>query len=273
MIERLGRPVTVAPNQFRFPFPYASDDILPVRMAPLNEALAGLLLETGLGLSFQHDGVSPTITADVWEPTTWPLDLTVDSAVVLDGDWSQQYPTATRIVVGGPGENVARAFWEVRDTTGIEDEYGDIIEVFRDATGSTLNWPDTLADQYRIAKYYLLRDEVSAADKNAFRIYLNAAGAKGLSDGAPTAGLSLSLSETDQFQYAPGGFRRGDHISVMANGVRFTDQILAVNLTWDKTTGATVTPQVGDRTDDPDKLFARAISQLASAQRRLSTSR
>ncbi|WP_166790325.1 hypothetical protein [Cryobacterium sp. Hh11] len=273
MVSRMGRPVTVSPDLARGGDARAAGMLPSVRMTPLDEAVAALLKWSGLGLRFQHDGLTPTITAEVWQPATWPLDLTVDSGVVLDGDWSQQYPTATRIVGGGPGEDVARAFWDVRDTTGLEAEYGDIIEVFRDATGATLNWPGTLADAYRIAKYYLLRTEVATADKNQFTGYMNATGAKGLAEGAPTSGLSLTLSETPNFQYSPTGFRRGDHISIMANGIPFTDQIMAVNLKWDKTNGAKVTPQVGNRTDNPDELFARAISQLAAAQRRLSTSR
>ena len=273
MVSRMGRPVTVGANLDRGGNAATAGMLPSVRMTPLDEAVTALLKWSGLGLSFQHDGINPTITAEVWEPNTWPLDLTVDSGVVLDGDWSQQDPTATRVVVGGPGEDVSRAFWDVRDTTGLEAEYGDIIEVFRDATGASLNWPDALADAYRVAKYYLLRSEVSTTDKNQFTGYLNAAGTKGLVEGAPTSGLSLTLSETEQFQYAPGGFRLGDQISVTSNGLTFTDQILAVTLSINATDGVTVTPQVGNRTDDTDELFARAISQLAAAQRRLSTNR
>ena len=273
MVTRLGRPVIVAADQGRGGDARTAGMLPDVRMLPLDEAVASLLEWSGLGLKFEHDGVSAGITAEVWQPNTWPMELTVAGGTVTDGTWARQDPEATRIVVGGPGEDVSRAFWDVRDSTGLEAKHNDIIEVFRDATGASLTWPDALSDAYRVAKYYLLRSEVSTALKTEFTAYLNAAGRKGLADGAPKSGLSLTLSETEQFSFGPGGYERGDLITVVSNGATFSERITSADLAETATAGVTVTPQVGERTDDPDRVLAEAIARLGAAQRRLSTNR
>ena len=273
MVTRLGRSVIVAPDLGRGGDARAAGMLPDVRMIPLEEAVSRLLAWSGLGLRFSHDGVSAGVTAEVWEPKTWPLELTVAAGTVAAGTWAREDPTATRITVGGPGEDVSRAFWEVRDTTGLEARYGDIIEVFRDATGATLTWPDALSDSYRVAKYYLLRTEVSTALKNEFTGYLNAAGRKGLAEGAPKSGLSLTLSETEQFGFSPTGYGIGDLLTVVSNGVTFSERVTSVDLAASATGGETVDPQVGNRTDDPDRIIAEAIARLGAAQRRLSTNR
>ena len=273
MVTRLGRPVTVVADSGRGGDARSAGMLPSIRMARLDEAVADLLAWSGLGLRFGHDGVSPTITADVWEPVTWPLELSMVSGTVTSGSWSLTDPNATRIVVGGPGEDVARAFWSFTGDGTLEDEYGDIIEVFRDATGATLTWPDALADAYQVAKYYLLRSDISQALKNEFIGYLNAAGLKGLMEGAPVTGLELVLSETEQFRFGPGGYDLGDLISVVTHGITFTDRITEVHLSLTSTDGVQVTPRIGNRTDDPDETLARAVAQLAASQRRLSTNR
>ena len=271
MIDRLGRPVQVEPNEGRGGDARAAGMLPSVRMARLDEAVADLLAWSGLGLRFRHDGVSQLITAEVWEPTTRPLTLTPESGTVIDGTWSLTDPAATRIVVGGPGEDVSRAFWSFTGDGELEEEYGDIIEVFRDATGATLTWPEVLADQYRVAKYYGFR--VSDALRIEFEAYLNAAGRKGLAEGAPVTGLDLVLSETEQLAYGPGGYDVGDIFTLVANGITFTDRVTEVELTEDATNGVTVTPRLGNRADDPDEALAVDVGRLAASQRRLSTNR
>jgi len=271
-VGRLNRPITVAADLVRGGDAVAAGMLPQVRMGQLDEAVAELLEWSGLGLKLWHDGVNPTVYADVWAPTVWPQTLTVESGIVVAGEWSKQNPTATRIVVGGPGEDVARAFWGVTDAAR-EAEYGDIIEVFRDATGANLDWPSTLAEVYRVAKYYLLRGEVSAAAKTEFRKQLNMAAGRGLTEGAPTSGLSLELSETVSFFYGPGGFHVGDQITVESNGLYFTDRITECEMSETVEAGVIVTPRVGSRQDDPDTIFARSIERLAAAQRQISTSK
>jgi len=270
VVTRLGRPVTVAADLARGGDARAAGVLPLVRFSPVDEVVAPLLDWSGLGLRLTHDGLAATITADVFVPTVHPQILTVQSGIIQAGVWEKENPTATRIVVGGPGEDVARAFWGV-NSLPLETEFGDVVEVFRDATGANLQWPSTLSDLFHVAKYFLLRSEVSAGSKAVFTAYLNAAANKGLAEGAPKSGLSLTLSETESFFYGPGGYREGDIITAQSNGVNFTDRITECELSESVSAGVIVRPRVGGRADDPDTIFADAINRLSRAQRRLST--
>lgn len=272
LLNRLGRPITIATDLERGGDARAADMLPLVRFQPINDVLSELMEWSGLGVKLTHDGTSTTVTAEVWEPTTFPQLLTVESGIIQSGTWSIQNPTATGIVVGGPGQGPARAFWGVVDDD-LETEYSDVVEVFRDATGATLLWPDALAEEFRVAKYFLLRSEVGADLKTEFTSYLNQAGNKGLAAGVPTSGLSLTLSETATFFFGSGGFSVGDIVNVADGEVTFTDRITECELSESISEGVVVTPRVGGRLDDPDQIIADAIAQLAAAQRRISTSK
>ncbi|MGK4422132.1 Gp37-like protein, partial [Klebsiella pneumoniae] len=79
-------------------------------------------------------------------------------------------PTATRVIVGGRNEGVDREFVEFRDTA-LETDWGDIIEVFKDA-----------------------RNTEEGAD-------LTVDAREALAEGRPTSGISTTLNETDRFRY------------------------------------------------------------------------
>lgn len=272
--NRLGLPITVAADLARGGDARAAGMLPPVRMAKVSEAILPLLNWSGMGLSaLQHEG-SDVIEFDTYQPNIWPAELTVASGIVSAGTWTLGNPNATRSVVGGPGEGVNRAFWGVSDSTGLEAEYGDIIEVFRDATGATLSWPASLTEAYKVAKYFLLRADIPALDKSKFQAYLIAAGRAGLAEGVPTSSVTATLSETDSFHFGGAdGVGLGDRITIKADsGALFTDVITEAkfSLTADK---LTVEPILGTKTDDPARQLADAITRLATAQRKLSTSR
>lgn len=274
---RLGRPVTVAPALHRGGDARAAGILPMVRMTNLAEAIQPLLDWSGLVLTmFMPFGLgTPQKTLlDVRVPATWPAPLTVGSGIIQDGSWSTSAPNATRSIVGGPGEDVARAFWRVLDTSGLEADYGDIIEVFRDAAGASLTWPTAVTELFKIAKYFLLRAEPDPADQAQFMAYLNAAGNAGLSDGAPQAAASVSLSETQTFYFGgAAGVQLGDYATVQtAAGALFTERITEAQFSLTKD-GFTVTPILGNATDDPMQTLANAVAALAASQRRVSTSR
>lgn len=270
--RRLGRRVDVRPDLGRGGDARAAGMVPQVRFDPLDEAIDELLAWSGLGLKVWHEG-GTRLVADVYQPTTRQPALTVESGIVKSGLWSLQGPTATRTVVGGPGEDVARAFYGVNDATGLESSWGDIIEVFRDATGANLEWPDTVPEAERLAKFFLLRSEVSSTDKAVFKSYLTAAGRKGLTEGRPTSGLSVELAETRSFHFGgPDGVHLGDVMSVSAQGQKFVERIRACTLSL-KGKQFTVVPQVGERTDDPDEQLALSLRRLMAASRLQSTRR
>lgn len=242
-----------------------------VRFGSVEKYVVPLLQASGAGLRIYAG--SGGLVAEIWQPKTWPTVFTPESGVVRDGEWSMSYPEATHVTVGGPGDLAARAFLGVNNTA-LAAAHRDLIEVFREATGAPAVWPTSLAEQYRLAKYYMLRPEPTAAQKAEFQLFLQRAGEDVLFDGAPTSGVSLELSESKGFQYSGTGFNVGDIITVAPSsqtaitGLTFTDRITEVTVSVSSDKGLTVTPQVGQKKDDPDTQLALAVQSLAAANNR-----
>lgn len=272
---RLNAPITVAANLNRGGDARAAGILPAVRFSTLEEAAAPILTWSGLGLRFAQalDGIR--IDVDVWEPTVWPQVLDVASGIIQDGNWSQEEAALTRMVIGGPGEGVNRAFFSSVDAAR-EALTGEVIEAFKDATGANLGWPTSpaLDDLLKVAKYFLLRPEVDALSKTLFSAYIQAASTKAYNESAATAGLALKLAETVSFRFGgPTGFHLGDTVKARSGGLNFSDKITECTIAVNAETGLTVTPVVGEKKDDPDRLLAQGIMALAASQRRLSTSR
>lgn len=273
LIDRLRRPVQIAPSQGRGG---AVAGILPnIRMASLAEGLQPLLDLTGLRITVVQHPQDEFYTLDVEEQEEWGPQLTTTSGIVTDGDWSMSPFSASRIIVGGPGDIAARAFWEVRDSTGLEEDYNDIIEVFRDATSGSMNWPSMFTDPYKVAKYYLLRSEVAAGDKDEFRTYLEQAGASGLLDGQALSSVSATLSETDQFHYGgDDGVRLNMSMKIKAANLQvFEDVVTEAKFSYTADNGLEVQPVLGSITDDPTRKLSESILRFARAQRKMQRSR
>lgn len=238
-ITRLGLPVTVATDQGR-------GDLISVdfRMHPLADRLMPAVDQAGFGVTVSQSGAG--LVVDGYEPATYPRALSEASGIVTEWSWSEADPEASRVVVGGAGEGTARAYRLVVDAAR-EADYGDVIEVHRDA-----------------------RNTATTAD-------LDAAGAEALAEAAPTAGLSLRLAETSTFRYDPtgsSGIRVGDVVTVeVGAGVTVTDVLRECALSWTSDGGLDVTPVVGPRSDDPNRALVTAVGRLARGFRNLTAGR
>lgn len=274
LVDRLGlQNVIVEPDQGRGGNPA---DILPLlRFPTLNEAVQPLLDFGSLTLVVRQRPGTSVISIDVRERETWAAPLTVASGIVAAGTWSTAEPTVTRAILGATGEDAARALFARVDTTGLEARYGDVREVFRDATGANLKWPDTLAELYKVAKYYLLRPEVSAADKALFRTYITQQWNTVRLDGLPTASVSATLAETDAFHFGGNeGIQLGTNVSIQARDLKvYSDRVREAHITYTAEKGLQVEPIVGERADDPTQALTNAVARLAASGRRLSASR
>lgn len=271
LIDRVRRPVYIPPSLGRggqVPLPN-------LRNPSLAEGIQGILDASGLQVVAIQKPGDEFVTIDVVQSGTWAAPLTKASGILDGGTYSLTPPTATRILVGGPGENAARAFFELRDKTGLEDEYGDVIEVFRDATGANLKWPDSLATQYKVPAYFMLRTEVPDGDRALFRSYVDEAGTKGLDEGKPTASVSATLSETEQFYFGgTDGIQLGDQVTIVTEGgVSLEDVVTEGEFTYTASGGLEVSPILGARRDDPNRRTADAIVRLASGQRSIQRDR
>lgn len=270
--ERIGRDVTILPNLGRGGDARAGGLMatLTPRNGSLAEEIAPILEWSGLGIRVWQEPRGDGLLLDVYEPATWPTELDYSSGALQDGDYQRHRPTATRIVAGGPGDGPDRAFYSVVDAA-LEARYNDIIELFTDATGASLEWPESLSDAFRVAKYYLLRSEVSTDLKNRFTSYLDAAARKKLTENQATASISAALAETQAFSmYGPDGLRPGDIVPIATPAGPISERITSATLALSN--GLTVTPTLGDITNDEDEAIWEAIAAIAAGFRRLSRS-
>lgn len=183
----------------------------------------------GIGVTVKQVGAS--LVLDVFEPNVYPRDLTEAGGAIVDYSYTLAGPTATRVVVGGQGEAQARVFRNYVDATR-ETLYGRKIERFRDA-----------------------RDVDDVAD-------LPARGQETLDDGAPKSGIAITLSQTDNLRYGKS-INIGDQATMRVGNATITDVVREVVLSWTRDAGWKVTPKVGERTDDPDTMFAVALRRMA----------
>lgn len=274
---RLGRPLTIATDLNRGGDIKTAGKLPGIRFDRLEDTCLEILSFDGLGLKLQQAPRASTITVDVYVPTVWDMPLTTDSGVVVDGSWSVKYPTATRVILGGPGELADRVFKGYVDSTGLEAQYGDIVERFRDATSSAdMIWPELTALQadLQVPKYYALRSEVSTANKTTFANSMAASAKIALDEGLPTAGITATLSETETFHFGgTDGIQLGDTVQVQGlTGLLYTEIITEAEFVYTPDE-FTVRPIVGVRSDDPTYELAQTIQKIATAQRRLSKDR
>ncbi|MBW4094580.1 MAG: hypothetical protein HIU81_03895 [Acidobacteria bacterium] len=229
-VDRLGLPISVAPDLGR-----GANITVSMRFHPLFDRLFPAFDGAGLGVTVKQAGAG--LVVDCYEPKDYPRILSEAAGTVKSWSWTNAAPEATRGVVGGQGEGVARTFHAFVDPLR-EAQWGDVIEVFRDARDS------------------------SSGDVYAERA------AETLSEGSEKSGLKLTLSETPQFRYGHGVLEVGDRISLKVGpGLVITDTLRSATISWKRDGGLEVIHQVGEITDDPDLTFGRALRKTYAAIR------
>jgi hypothetical protein len=278
MVDRLGLDITILPDQRRGP---DVTSILPdVRFDPLTEVLFPMLDVSGLEYRIWQDELTAGLKFDVVSPGSMPQPLTTDSGIILEGSYTVQSPSATRAIVGGPGETSARIFDGIEGRgfqTDAERKWFIIRESFRDkSSGTDLTWPTSttanpFTDAQKVAKYYPF--VATAKNWGNLQRALAAEEQRGLQAGAQTTSFSLKLAESETFFYGKNGYHVGDRVTIVIHGQTFTDQIARVYLTYTRDSGIRIEPEVGDFTDDPDTVLAKFVTNLAKALRRTTTSK
>ncbi|WP_171046679.1 hypothetical protein [Pseudarthrobacter sp. NamE5] len=235
-VTRLGVPgLSVAPNLNRGAVIPGG---VPFRMHRLDDKLLPAIEDAGIGITVKQVGSG--LVLDVHEPATYPRALSVKGRTLKEATLTHTRPTASRAIVGGPGDGILRNFRQVTDL-GRETTYGMRAEVFRDA-----------------------RD---AQDEDAPDI-MDARGQEDLNEHGPKNGIKLTLAGTGIFQYGPGGFHVGDRLPVkITDALTVTEVIRECTLKWVSPTYAAVEPSVGDLTDQPERITAQRIAALARAKR------
>jgi hypothetical protein len=216
-------------------------------MHPLADQLFPAVEDAGIGVTVKQQGTA--LVLDVYEPATHPRSLSVKGRTLKQASMTRTRPTASRVVIGGPGEGTARAFRQLADTTR-ETQYGMRAEVFRDA-----------------------RDAKDDAGTGATAAgIMDARGQEALDENGPKNGVSLTLAGSGIFQYGPGGFRVGDRIPVkVTDSITITEVIRECTLKWVSPEYASVEPAIGELTDQPERVTAQRIASLARRQRNQET--
>jgi hypothetical protein len=248
--------------------------VLPAVRFETVESYAQTLLEAGgIGLKVWHTLENAAgIEFEFYQPTTFPQVFTPDSGIIVSGSASLVTPRATDVIVGGPGEEAARAFREYTDMS-LSQAHRRVIEVFRDATGAPTPWPNATPASLQVPMYYHLRPETSTRRKNQFEAFLVAAGAEALVENGPLSGASLQMSESEGFQWNRD-YRTGDILTVSPSretavaGLTFTQRITSTTITQSQDEGFTVTPQLGERVDDPTAEIGNVLKQITAALNR-----
>lgn len=232
-VERLGEPVTVAPNLGR-----GADITCSFRFHPLYDQLFPAVDSAGIGVTVRQSGAG--LVVDCYEPAPYPRALTEAGGTVLEWSWTQAEAEATDVIVGGPGEGVARQFGWYTDTPTL-NELGERIEVFRDAR-----------DTSEGPVFYERAVETFA-------------------ETAAKSGLSVKFAETETFRYGgPGGVHVGDQVSLeVGDGLVITDTLRSATLSWTRDDGLVVVPAVGEIKDNTDREFAQALAAVAASVRDL----
>lgn len=260
--------------------------ILPeLRFDTVAEGIAPLLEAGNVGYQFgQSVEGGASILGEFYTPKTWEPIFTPDSGVVVGGKWNLQYGRTTDVVGGGPGQDARRAFRLYQDLA-LSQQYRRIHEQFKDMTGAPVDWPDTVAEPFRVEMYYHLRPEVTAVQKGLFEAFLTKSGNAALSEGAPSAGVSLELAETEGFRWqgvlggvfdgsGKTGFATGDIITVApsldsaVSGLRFTDRIRSTRFEQTREAGLVITPQMGAPMDDQAQKLVSIVQRIAAANNR-----
>ena len=225
---RLNQPLVLPTSLGR-----GSNISVQFRMDYLADKLYPAVINAGVIVEIGQVGDHREVT--IREPATYGPKLTEGSGVVVNGSFSMDAPTATRVIVGIAGTDTTPRIFRQFINTAAEAEIGEPLEVFVDASDIALT------------------DDVTAeAQKRADEAF---------ADNAAKVSLDITLIEQGAFMYGKA-FREGDNVKIQLYGTPvFTDYVREVEVNADADGGIAVSPHVGDWQDDPDsKLFAQVDS-------------
>ncbi|MDR6794364.1 hypothetical protein J2X12_002899 [Pseudarthrobacter oxydans] len=108
-----------------------------------------------------------------------------------------------------------------------------------------------------------------AAIRAAYEEMMAAQGAEALAAGGEKTGIRMVLSETDAFRYGES-VNVGDKVTMRVGpNLTLTDTLREAELTWTFENGVTATPSVGEITDNPDRVFAKALRNSVTRIRKI----
>jgi len=197
------------------------------RMRNLGEHMLDAGIRRGLGWRVVQTGTTRQIQA--WAPATYPRVLTEESGVVLSAEFSITPPEVTRITVGAYGEGVDRKF------------IGPPVVDFADEDAEAL---------WGIVRHEFIDARDIDPEAGSWTNEARDRAVERLLEGAAKSSLKAELIEAGPFRYGVT-FDLGDKVSIKPAGAAvITDRVREVEINWDADSGLTVTPRVGEWSDD-----------------------
>lgn len=221
------------------------------RWHPLSDLLYPAVTQAGIGLRVRWSHQEQQYQFSAYEPKTWPLPLTPESGLVSSWEWSRTYPAATRAVVLGPGEGVARRVRTVTNAS-LESALATIREVVVDAR----DIGDVDPDEGRTLAM------VHAEMDNR--------GWQTLTEAARVTGLKVDLSAVPEMAFGrPSGLDLGDRVTVqlVPGAEPLQESITEVHMSWATGSGFTVEPRIGEWSESPTSTLSKHIAKLAASVR------
>lgn len=214
------------------------------RMHPLPDRLYPGLEMAGIGLRIKQVGTD--LVFDVYVPRVYPQTLSVEGRTIKSATHSRSRPTASRVVIGGPGEAKNRRFRQLVDGAR-EATYGFCGETFRDARDA--------------------KDDSEPENVAATIATMDARGRETLADRTAVDGLSIKLAESSIFTYGPGGILVGDRVPVSIFGTRVIDTVTEAVIEWVAPGYVRAEPIIGEQVD-PAVRQAKTLAALKESQRK-----
>jgi hypothetical protein len=154
------------------------------------------------------------------------------------------------------------------NTTAASKAQTNLFAANNKVTSRTTDYNNALADRNaKQTTYNNLNGQLPAA-LTAYRAAMDEEGQKALVENGITNGVSITLAESDLFRYGPGGFHVGDRVPIkVTDDITITEVIRECTLEWVSPDYARVTPVVGDKTNEPERVIAQRLKALARGQR------
>ena len=216
-----------------------------MRMHPLNDRLYPAMEMAGIGARVRQSGTD--LLFETYRPRIYPAVLSEEGRTLKRVVHTRRRPSASRAVIGGPGEGIFRYYRQVIDSER-ESQFGFCGEVFVDARD--------------------IKNDGSPASLAQALDLMDARGREALIETGKVDGLSITLAESSIFTYGSDGLLVGDQVPVdVGDGLIIKAPVREADLEWVTPEYVKVTPVIGDQ-EDPDRRQAKTIAELKASQRR-----
>ncbi|SDG21408.1 hypothetical protein [Microbacterium sp. 77mftsu3.1] len=230
-VDRLNLPVDVPASEGRGPV-----GVSRFRMDQV-ATVVDMLTDARLQLTIERNRETGRWVVEIRTGAVYTRALTALSGVISSWRIARQPATATRVVVGGAGQGVAREYKTVINSA-LEAELGRVLEVYVDAS-----------------------DAEPGADLTPY-------GLEALAANAEKGSVAAELRETSWFRY-PTSYDLGTRVPVQVGPAAIHDIVSEITVAHTNEAGFTVTPRFGFADMEPQTRLTKYVASIAKSVRSL----